>query len=80
VFEFLITTQEQICHTPDLHRYKYNSIPLVITTRFTLHVTTDFINLYRERKMGPAAIIGILIAVGTVIKDAIDEDNNNCQC
>lgn len=30
--------------------------------------------------MSPGAIIGILIAVGTVIKDAIDDDNNNCQC
>lgn len=29
--------------------------------------------------MSPGAIIGILIAVGTVIKDAIDDDNN-CQC
>lgn len=30
--------------------------------------------------MSPGAIIGILIAVGNVIKDAIDDDNDNCQC
>jgi len=30
--------------------------------------------------MNAGAIIGILIAVGTVIKDAIGDDNNNCQC
>lgn len=30
--------------------------------------------------MSPGTIIGILIAVGTIIKDAIDDDNNNCQC
>ena len=30
--------------------------------------------------MNIGAILGVIIAVGTVIKDSIDDDNNNCQC
>lgn len=29
--------------------------------------------------MNTGVVIGILIAVGTVIKDAIDDDNDSCQ-
>jgi len=29
--------------------------------------------------MNAGVILGILIAIGTVVKDAIDDDNDNCQ-
>lgn len=40
--------------------------------------TTQIINHGKEHKrMNTGAIIGILIAVGTVVKEVLDDENNN---